>query len=119
MLASQCGVTYWHGSWEITSDAGIAVPTMKMESGLLDATNLLHTASEVFGKNLAVVVLSGSDLHIHDGLEKVAANGGKVFLQDPDTCLAPEPLEQFAALKLHESFFEADKVMDLMGDILK
>lgn len=119
MLASQCGVTYWHGSWEITSDAGIAVPTMKMESGLLDATNLLHTASDVFGKNLAVVVLSGTDLHIHDGLEKVAAKGGKVFLQDPDTCLAPEPLEQFAALKLHESFFEAGKVMDLLGDILK
>ena len=119
LLASQCGVTYWHGSWEITSDNGIAVPAMNMESGLLDATRLLHSASEVFRSKLTVIVLSGTDLHIKDGLEKVAANGGKVLLQDPDTCLAPGPLLQFESLKLHEEFFEADKVMDQLGDLLK
>lgn len=118
LLASQCGVTYWHGSWEISADGGIAVPTMNMESGLLDASKLLHTSAEVFGKNLAVVILSGTDLHINDGLEKVAANGGKIFLQDPETCLAPEPIEQFQGLNLHESFFEADKVMEILGDFL-
>ncbi len=118
MLASQCGVTYWHGSWEITADGGIAVPTMNMESGLLDANKLLLSASKVFDKNLAVIILSGTDLHIHDGLETVAAKGGKIFLQDPETCLAPEPLEQFQALNLHEAFFEADKVMEILGEFL-
>jgi len=119
MLASQCGITYWHGSWEITSDGGIAVPLMKMESGLLDASKLLNTAADIFGQNLAVIVLSGTDLHINDGLEKVAAKGGRIFLQDPDTCLSPEPILKFEALKLHKSFFEADKVMDLLGDLLR
>lgn len=116
MLASQCGITYWHGSWEIASDGGIAVPKMNIDSGLLDANKLLHTASDMFGKNLAVILLSGSDLHIDDGLEKVAGKGGKIYLQDPDTCLAPEPIVRFEGLNLHESYFEADKVMDILGD---
>jgi two-component system chemotaxis response regulator CheB len=118
MLASQCGISYWHGSWEITSEGGIAVPTMKMESGLLDASNLFNSAAEIFGENLAVIVLSGTDLHISGGLKKVAEHGGKVFLQDPDTCLAPEPILKFESLKVHESYFEADKVMEILGDFL-
>ncbi|GAB4344456.1 MAG: hypothetical protein Kow0089_21000 [Desulfobulbaceae bacterium] len=119
LLATQCGITYWHGSWEIVSEGGIPVPQMKIESGLLDASKLLHSAAEVFGKNLAVIVLSGTDLHISDGLEKVAEKGGKIFLQDPDTCLAPEPISRFESLNLHEGFFEADKVMEMLGDLLR
>ncbi|MCL7488609.1 MAG: response regulator [Desulfobulbaceae bacterium] len=118
MLASQCGITYWHGSWEITAEGGFAVPTMKMESGLLDASKLLSSAAEVFGSNLAVVILSGTDLHINDGLQKVAQKGGKIFLQDPDSCLAPEPIIQFESLNLHTSYFESDRVMEILGDFL-
>lgn len=119
LLTSQCGISYWHGSWEITSEGGMAVPIMQMESGLLDASKLLNSAADVFGKNLAVVVLSGTDLHISDGLAKVAGKGGKVFLQDPDTCLAPEPVIKFESLKVHDSYFEAEKVMDVLGDFLR
>ena len=118
MLASQCGISYWHGSWEITSEGGVAIPTMHMDSGLLDASKLLNSAAEVFGKNLAVIILSGTDLHISDGLEKVAERGGKIYLQDPETCLAPEPVLKFESLNIHESYFEADKVMDILGDFL-
>ncbi len=118
LLASQCGISYWHGSWEITSEGGVAVPTLKMESGLLDASTLLNSAAEVFGTNLAVIVLSGTDLHISGGLKKVAEKGGSIFFQDPDTCLAPDPILKFEPLKLHKSYFDADKVMEILGEFL-
>lgn len=120
LLASQCGITYWHGSWEIAPDEnGTPVPTMHNQDGLLDANNLLLTASRTFGSELSVIILSGTDLPMTEGLMEVSANRGSIFLQDPDTCLYPDPILQLEALHLHESFIEADKVMDILGDFLR
>jgi len=120
LLASQCGITYWHGSWEIVPDeTGTPVPIMHNKEGLLDANKLLLTASRTFGSELSVIILSGTDLPMTEGLMEVSQNGGRIFLQDPDTCLYPDPILQLEALHLHESFIEADKVMDLLGDFLR
>jgi two-component system chemotaxis response regulator CheB len=120
LLSSQCGITYWHGSWEITmDDAGAAVPVMKNDSGLLDADNLLKSAARAFGDRLTVIILSGTDLPMAEGLMEVSSRRGRIFLQEPDSCLFPGPILELEALHLHEAFIEAEKVSDLLGDILK
>jgi len=120
LLASQCGVTYWHGSWEITADEnGAAVPELKNPEGLLDGNKLLITASRIFGKDLTAIILSGTDLPLTEGLIEVSGNGGQIFLQDPDTCLYPDPILQLEALHLHAAFIEPEKVMDSLGDVLR
>jgi two-component system chemotaxis response regulator CheB len=120
ILSSQCGITYWHGSWEVTiDDNGAAVPIMINDSGLLDADSLLKSASWAFGAQLSVIILSGTDLQMTEGLMEVSARKGRIYLQEPDSCLFPGPILQLEALRLHESFIEAEKVTDLLGDILK
>ena len=120
LLSSQCGITYWHGSWEITvGDTGAAVPIMNSDTGLLDANSLLKSASWAFGDKLTVIILSGTDLNMTEGLTEVSSRKGRIFLQEPDSCLYPGPILQLEALHLHESFIEAEKVTDLLGDILK
>ncbi len=117
LLSSQCGITYWHGSWEINRDEdGAPVPEMHNDSGLLDANRLLLTAANSFGDNLAVIILSGTDLPLTEGLMEVSSSGGRIFLQDPDTCLFPDPILQLEALHQHESFVEADNIMNILGD---
>ena len=120
LLSSQCGITYWHGSWEIImDDNGAAVPIMKNDSGLLDADSLLKSAAWAFGAQLSVIILSGTDLPLAEGLMEVSSHKGRIFLQEPDSCLFPGPIMELEALHLHESFIEAEKVSDLLGDILK
>lgn len=120
LLSSQCGITYWHGSWEITvDDNGAAVPIMNNDTGVLDADSLLKSASWAFGDRLTVIILSGTDLPMAEGLMEVSSRKGKIFLQEPDSCLFPGPILQLEALHLHNSFIEAEQVTDLLGDILK
>ncbi|MFZ5798622.1 MAG: DUF4388 domain-containing protein [Desulfobulbus sp.] len=120
LRSSQCGITYWHGSWEITvDDNGAAVPIMQNDTGLLDADLLLKSAASAFGDRLTVIILSGTDLQMAEGLMEVSSRRGRILLQEPDSCLFPGPILQLEALHLHESFIEAEKVTDLLGDILK
>ncbi|MHB8809886.1 MAG: DUF4388 domain-containing protein [Desulfobulbaceae bacterium] len=120
LLSSQCGITYWHGSWEITvDDNGAAVPIMQNDTGLLDADSLLKSAARAFGERLTVIILSGTDLPMAEGLMEVSNRRGNIFLQEPDSCLFPGPILQLEALHLHKSFIEAERVTDLLGDILK
>ena len=90
LLSSQCGITYWHGSWEITvDDNGAAVPVMQNDTGLLDADSLLKSAAKAFGDRLTVIILSGTDLPMAEGLMEVSNRKGNIFLQEPDSCLFP------------------------------
>jgi chemotaxis response regulator CheB len=100
-------------------DNGAAVPIMNNDSGLLDAESLLKSAAWAFSAKLTVIILSGTDLPMAEGLMEVSSRKGRIFLQEPDTCLFPGPILQLEALHLHESFIEAEKVTDLLGDILK
>ncbi len=113
LLASMFGLTYWHGSWELMQDEyGTVVPLMKKDTGLLDADRLLESAVELFGTRLTVVIMSGTDLDIQAGLSKVSDNGGRILLQDPDTCLFPDPLVRLEALQLHDGYLGADTMPD-------
>ena len=116
LLASEFGITYWHGSWEIIVDSdGTVFPVMRNEMGLLDADELLKSAARVFGENLSVVILSGTDLDMRSGLEKVKEKGGKILLQDPDSCLFPEPLVKLQEMQIHDAFIAAESLDECLG----
>lgn len=113
LLASQIGMTYWHGSWEIKETDGAAVPFMQRDSGLLDADGLLASAARVFGSRLTVIILSGTDLDMLEGLADVKEGGGKILLQDPDSCLFPDSLVKLQERRLHDAYFAAGGIDDL------
>lgn len=114
LLATQFGITYWHGSWELTRDGdGNVVPIMKKDSGLLDADKLLMSAAELFHTRLTVVILSGTDLDIQAGLAEVSDNGGEILLQDPESCLFPDPLVRLEEMQLHDGFLGGGKMQDV------
>lgn len=120
LLASQCGFSCWHGSWEIiANDNGAAVAVRKQENGILDGDELLISAARVFGRDLAVILLSGTDLQLAKGLMEVSASGGRIFLQDPDSCLFPDPILEVEAMHLHESFIDAENIMNTLGPVLR
>lgn len=113
LLTSQIGITYWHGSWEIKQVGGSAVPVIQRDSGLLDANGLLYSAANFFGSRLTVVILSGTDLDMLSGLAEVKQQGGKILLQDPDSCLFPDSLVKLQEVRLHNAYFAADNIDDL------
>ncbi|RRQ45239.1 chemotaxis protein CheB [Chryseobacterium sp. SC28] len=43
------------------------------------------SASRIFGKNLVAILLSGASSDGVEGLDYIKKNGGKVWIQDPDT----------------------------------
>ncbi len=89
------------------------IPDMK---GPLDLKNLLIAASGLFGAGLYVIMLSGAEV-VHEGLEAVRANQGKVYVQNLETCLHPGPLEAVLESNLSDGFFEPEKIEDILPEI--
>jgi two-component system chemotaxis response regulator CheB len=114
LLASQFGITYWHGSWKIEDADGAAVPVMQRDTGLLDADRLLFSAARFFGSRLTLIILSGTDLDMQVGLAEVKRCGGRILLQDPDSCLFPDSIAKLEQAGIHDACFSADAVDDLM-----
>ncbi len=109
LLASDFGMTYWHGSWELAADKdGTVFPFMNNKSGILNVDELVKSAARIFEKNLSVLVLSGTDLALHTSLKKVKEKGGQILLQDPDTCLFPEPLLKLEELQIHDGYIDTE-----------
>lgn len=48
-----------------------------------------ESASEVFGKNLVCLLLSGANSDGTAGLQKVIAKGGSAIIQNPDSAIVP------------------------------
>lgn len=114
LLVSQVGITYWHGSWEIINFDGVAVPVLGRENGLLDVNGLLLSAARFFGDQLTVVILSGTDLDMQEGLAAVSNSEGKILLQDPDSCLFPDSLVKLEELRLHDGYFAVENIEDIL-----
>ena len=114
LLVSQVGITYWHGSWEIMNIDGVAFPVMHRENGLLDVNGLLLSAVRFFGDQLTVVILSGTDLDMQEGLAEVSNHEGKILLQDPSSCLFPDSLVKLEEQQLHDAYFSVENIEDIL-----
>lgn len=92
LLGGQCQVGNWHGKWEVLSNNGISVISGSEDENnevSLDSNQLMGSAAHMFGPALTVVVLSGIHMDLRNGLEYTSNKGGRVVMQDPESCLLP------------------------------
>ncbi len=82
----------------------------------LDIENLLSGAADFFGPGLYVILLSGADV-AREGLAAVRKKRGRVYVQKPETCLHPAPLEAVLESGLSDGFLEPGKVEDILPEI--
>ncbi|NDY41781.1 response regulator [Dissulfurirhabdus thermomarina] len=117
LLSSQCWLANWDAAWEVVADADGAAIRREEDGGEgLDAGRLLRSAAEAFGASLLVVVLSGTDLDLEDGLQSVVKKGGRILLQDPAGCLMPGPVENLRELELEDGVIEPEKVPETLAE---
>lgn len=119
LLGGQCQVGNCHGTCEITSNQGVpAIFGEQDEHNNLSLTGdrLLITAAEVFGSSLSVVILSGSDMDLQHGLEYVSGKGGRIILQDPDSCLLPGPIHNLKSLSIESHSLKPEEIGPFLSE---
>lgn len=116
LLSGQCWVTNWQGGWEVVADDNGAAMRHVVAGGVLDITHLLASASAAFGIRLCVLVLSGADLDIAEGLRSVFDHGGRVLLQDPASCMAPALVKFVKTLGLNGDVVEVEGIAKVLTE---
>jgi two-component system chemotaxis response regulator CheB len=105
LLGGQCRIGNCHGKREFILKAGVPLLAGKEDDRnrlSLDADNLLKSAAEVFGPQMTLVILSGVDMDLKNGMEALVRKGGRIILQEPDSCLLPGPVEEIQSLSMEE-----------------
>lgn len=113
LLGGQCRIGNCHGKRQIVLRQGMPLIAGKedhLNKMSLDADNLLHSAAEVFGSKLSVVLLSGVDVDLKIGMESVVRKGGRIILQEPESCLLPGPLTGIKSLALEECCLKPEDI---------
>ena len=121
LLGGQCLVGNCHGQREIILSEGIpSLVSPESDDGmqLLDTDSLLRSAAEVFGSALTVVFLSGVEQNMKEGMETVVTQGGKIILQDPDSCLLPRSIEEIRALGMEECSLKPEEIAPYIRSII-
>jgi len=102
LLSNQAWISAVDRGWRIKSDesgAGI-YSTDEGASKDFDMCAVLEALSGIYSRDLAVVVLSGADSSIVEGLQHVIMADGKIMVQRPESSLCPSPLEEIATMEL-------------------
>jgi len=113
LLGGQCRIGNCHGKRQIVLREGtplISGREDELNKMSLDADNLLHSAAGVFGEQLSVVLLSGVDVDLKLGMEAVVRQGGRIIIQEPESCLLPGPLEGITSLELEECCLKPEDI---------
>ncbi len=113
LLSGQCWLTCWDIGWHVVADSHGAALSQK--EGGLKLSALLSTAAAAFGPRLCVVLLSGVDIDIEDGLLEVSSRGGKIILQDPATCLYPGPIREIMAKELEDERSDMESMSKIIA----
>ncbi|WP_459903889.1 response regulator [Desulfosarcina cetonica] len=77
-----------------TTDDGPAIEVATLSNGEAPPDGLLKSAATVFGKALAVVLLSGAPIRNPEGLNAVRAAGGWTLVRERTTTMVAGPLDQ-------------------------
>jgi two-component system chemotaxis response regulator CheB len=113
LLGGQCRIGNCHGKRQIVLRENMPLISGRedeLNKMSLDADNLLHSAAEVFGPQLSVVLLSGVDVDLKIGMEAVVRKGGRIIIQEPESCLLPGPLEGIRSLELEECCLKPEDI---------
>ncbi len=105
MLGGQCQIGNCHGKREFVFKDGVPMLLGKNDDFnkmSLDADNLLRSAAEIFGTQMSLVILSGVDMDLKNGMETLVRKGGRIILQEPDSCLLPGPVQEIQSLSMEE-----------------
>ncbi len=82
----------------------------------LSSNDLLCSAAEVFGFTLTLVFLSGVEQDLKIGMEAVVSNGGKILLQEPDSCLLPGTIENIRSLGMEECCLKPEEIAPYIAE---
>ncbi|MCI5221559.1 MAG: response regulator [Candidatus Electrothrix sp. AR4] len=113
LLGGQCRFGNCHDKREFISQGGVPLLSGQ-DNGLdkipLNADKLLCSAAEVFGSGLTLLFLSGVEQDLKIGMEAVVSKGGKILLQEPDSCLLPGSIKDIRSLGMEECCLKPEEI---------
>ena len=111
LLSNQAWLSATEHKWRIKADeSGAGIYSVEDEFPDFDIGEVFEALSDIFSSNLAVVVLSGADVSIVEGLQHVAMSDGKILVQIPETSLYPAPLRQIDTMGLTTEFMAPEDI---------
>ena len=102
LLSNQAWISSLDSGWKVEADETGAGIYQEHSLETLSPELLLGELAAIFERDLTVVLLSGIDLPMSRGLESVVSMGGRIIIQNPETCLYPAPLKEIQSLGLED-----------------
>ncbi|MCI5140253.1 MAG: response regulator [Candidatus Electrothrix sp. ATG1] len=121
LLGGQCLVGNCHGKRELILSEGIATLIgPERDDGIqqLNTDSLLYSAAEIFGSAVTVLFLSGVDQDMKEGMEAVVMKGGRLILQEPESCLLPNSIEEIRSLGMEECSLKPEEIAPYLSDLI-
>jgi two-component system chemotaxis response regulator CheB len=118
-LGGQCLIADCQGRREITAPEGVPVlsgPAGEENTSSLQVDRLLCSAAEVFGDGVTLVFLSGVEQEVKNGMETVVIKGGKIILQEPDSCLLPGSIEAIRSFGMEECCLKPEEIAPYLAE---
>ncbi|MCI5209345.1 MAG: hypothetical protein D3910_11250, partial [Candidatus Electrothrix sp. ATG2] len=84
----------------------------------LNTDSLLYSAAEIFGSAVTVLFLSGVDQDMKEGMEAVVMKGGRLILQEPESCLLPNSIEEIRSLGMEECSLKPEEIAPYLSDLI-
>ena len=97
------------GAAIVALEGGIATP---------NPTLFLKELASIYRSDIITVVLSGAGEELVEGLHEIADKNGYIILQDPDTCLHPEPLKHLATIGLANKMISPEEIAKTVNEML-
>ncbi len=113
LLSGQCWLANWDRAWQVVADRHGAA--LSQNPGNFDPNKLLATAAAAFGPRLCIVLLSGIELEIEKGLKEVSKRSGKIIVQDPQTCLSPNSIDNILRQELEDEKADIESMSNLIA----
>ena len=120
LLGGQCLVGNSHGQRELLLSDGMPVltgPESDEAMQVMSTDSLLHSAAQIFGQGVTVLLLSGVEQDIKGGMEAVVTQGGRIILQDPDSCLLPRSIEHLRSLGMEECSLKPEEIAPYLANL--
>lgn len=111
----QCFIANWDRNIHFINEDSIIEAYLGDKEEELDINKTLISLSEFFGPNLYILVLSGAELNMKDGLDEVILKGTHIILQNPKTALYPSPLKAILSQEQEEVMLDIESVPDFLG----